>query len=62
MVCGSCHGGQQESAQFFLGRDGDINWVGYDDLTPLDAALRTGADALAVWLRTQGARSAADLT
>ena len=57
----SCHGGQRETAQFFLERGGDINWVGYDDLTPLDAALRTGAEDLAAWLRTQGARSAADL-
>ncbi|WP_326640292.1 ankyrin repeat domain-containing protein [Streptosporangium sp. NBC_01755] len=58
----SCHGGQRASAQFFLERGADINWVGYDDLTPLDAALRTGAADLAAWLRTQGARSTADLT
>jgi ankyrin repeat protein len=57
----SCHGGQRESAQFFLERGGDINWVGYDDLTPLDAALRTGADDLAAWLRSQGARSTVEL-
>jgi uncharacterized protein len=57
----SCHGGQHECARFFLERGGNINWVGYDDLTPMDAALRTGADDLAAWLRTQGARSTADL-
>ncbi|MFC4591926.1 ankyrin repeat domain-containing protein [Sphaerisporangium corydalis] len=57
----SCHGGQREAARFFLERGGDVNWVGYDDLTPLDAALRAGADDLATWLRTQGARSTSDL-
>ncbi|MET9240932.1 ankyrin repeat domain-containing protein [Nonomuraea sp. NPDC003709] len=60
----ACHGGQQQAAAFFLARGADINWVGYDQLTPLDAARRSGADELAAWLIEHGARSAtrAELT
>jgi hypothetical protein len=44
----------------------EINWIGWDTLTPLDAAERTAAEGgrastLADWLRERGARSAADL-
>src|ERR1700737_1554718 len=35
---GACHGGQQSSAEYLLARGADINWIGWDDLTPLDAA------------------------
>ena len=35
-----------------------LTWVGFDTLTPLDAAVRSDAQALAVWLRRRGARSA----
>ncbi|MFG1702633.1 ankyrin repeat domain-containing protein [Nonomuraea sp. M3C6] len=56
----ACHGGQQQAAAFFLHRGAEVNWVGYDELTPLDAARRSGADELAAWLvTTHGARSAA---
>ncbi len=54
----ACHGGQQPAAEYLLARGADINWVGYDQLTPLDAARRSGADALAAWLEDQAARSA----
>lgn len=55
----ACHGGQRTTAEYLLLHHGaDINWVGYDDLTPLDAAERTGAPELATWLRDHGARSA----
>ena len=37
------------------------NWVGYDDLTPLDAARRSEAHELVDWLRSVGGVSAADL-
>jgi hypothetical protein len=36
----------------------DISWVGWDDLTPLDAAARSEADDVVVWLRSLGATSA----
>jgi ankyrin repeat protein len=55
----ACHGGQRETAERLLERGADLNWVGYDDLTPLDAAVRSDAHELADWLRSQGARSAA---
>jgi ankyrin repeat protein len=53
----ACHGGQRGSAEYLLDRGADINWVGFDELTPLDAALRSGAEELAHWLRARGART-----
>jgi len=58
----ACHGGQLLVALYLLARGADLNWVGYDGLSPLDAANRSGAFNLVVWLRAQGARSAKDLT
>jgi hypothetical protein len=58
----ACHGGQQISAEYLLARCADINWIGYDKLTPLDAARRSNADSLVTWLRDQGAKSADELT
>ena len=38
----------------------DLNWVPpWENLTPLDAAIRDGADELLRWLRERGATSAA---
>lgn len=54
----ACHGGQRQAAEFLLERGAELNWVGYDGLTPLDAASRSGADQLVHWLRQQGATSA----
>lgn len=54
----ACHGSQRESAEYLLQRGADINWIGYDNITPLDAARRSGANELAAWLHHQGARSA----
>ncbi len=51
----ACHGGQRRTAGYLLDRDADLNWVGYDDLTPLDTAARAGADELVAWLRSRGA-------
>jgi uncharacterized protein len=50
----ACHGGQRESAEFLLKLDADINWVGHDQLAPLDAASRSEAKALVEWLTSQG--------
>jgi len=58
---GACHGGQPETAAYLLEAGADINWVGFDNLTPLDAAQRPGTDGLVEWLRTRGAKSTADL-
>jgi ankyrin repeat protein len=53
----ACHGGQRATAEYLLGRGADINWVGYDGLTPLGAARRSGAGDLAEWLCGLGAKS-----
>ncbi len=55
---GACHGGQLAAAQYLGERGADVNWVGWDDLTPLDAARRSDAGSVIKWLHTQGARSA----
>ena len=55
---GACHGGQRVTAERLLSEGADIDWVGWDGLTPLDAAVRSEADDVVVWLRSLGARSA----
>ena len=57
---GACHGGQQGTAAFLLAQGADLDWIGYDHLTPLDAAVRE-ARALVPWLQAQGAHSAAEI-
>jgi uncharacterized protein len=57
----ACHGGRRETAAFLLGRGAEVNWVGYDKLTALDAANRSGAKDLAEWLVSQGAKSASSI-
>jgi len=58
---GACHGGRQSTASQLLSRGAELNWVGYDELTAVDAAERSGANRLAAWLRKRGGRSAAEL-
>jgi ankyrin repeat protein len=57
----ACHGGQRRPAEYLLARGADLNWIGYNGLTPLDAASRSGAGELVEWLGGQGARSAQEL-
>jgi ankyrin repeat protein len=57
----ACHGGQLAAAEYLLDRGAELNWVGYDGLSALDAADRSGAKNLVNWLRDRGARSAKDL-
>ena len=52
----ACHGGQRETAEYLLAQGAQLNWTGYDHLTPLAAALRSKAAALAEWLISQGAK------
>jgi uncharacterized protein len=54
----ACHGGQREAAEYLLDRGADINWIGYDGLTPLGAARRSEASDVADWLAGRGAKSA----
>ena len=57
----ACHGGQHRAAEYLLDRGADVNWIGYDDLTPLDAAHRSDAAELVDWLRGRGAKSTTEL-
>ncbi|OLZ51589.1 hypothetical protein BS330_27190 [Amycolatopsis keratiniphila subsp. nogabecina] len=54
---GACHGGHIDTAALLLDHGAEINWVGYDDLTPLDAAHRSEAHAVAAWLEQRGGSS-----
>lgn len=56
----ACHGGQIEAAQRLLDRGAELNWIGHDRLTPLDAAHRSEKPELAAWLVDRGAISARD--
>jgi hypothetical protein len=53
----ACHGGQKEAAEFLLNLGANINWIGYDNLTPLGAAERAGANELVAWIHHRGGRS-----
>jgi ankyrin repeat protein len=57
----ACHGGQRTVAEYLLDRGADLNWVGHDALSPLDAAERGGAEDVVPWLRSRGAKSAKEL-
>jgi len=57
---GACHGGRLAISEYLFHRGADLNWVPpWENLTPLDAAIRDGADELLRWLRERGATSAA---
>lgn len=53
----ACHGGQRAAAEYLLGKGADLNWVGYDGLTPAGAASRSQAEDVVEWLRSLGGRS-----
>lgn len=60
---GACHGGQRQAAEYLLDRGADLNWTPpWEELTPLDAAVRSGAGELVEWLRGRGAESASSRT
>ncbi len=46
----ACHGGQRETAEFLLEKGAELNWIGHDNLIPIEAARRSGANNLAAWL------------
>ena len=54
----ACRGGQRPVAEYLLERGADLNWLGYERQTPLDAARKNGDAALLSWLASVGARSA----
>ncbi|MGW3944104.1 ankyrin repeat domain-containing protein [Streptomyces phaeochromogenes] len=59
---GACHGGQLAAAEYLLERGADLDWVGYDNKTPLDIARTIDADGVVQWLREHGAKGRAELT
>jgi hypothetical protein len=60
---GACHGGQRQAAEYLFDRGADLNWTPpWEELTPLDAAVRSGAGELVEWLRGRGAESASSRT
>jgi hypothetical protein len=52
---GACHGGHIPTAEVALAHGADVNWVGWDELTPLGAAERSGWADVVAWLRERGA-------
>jgi ankyrin repeat protein len=57
----ACHDGRRQAAEYLLDRGADLNWVGSDDLTPLDLAAQAEASDLVAWLRSQAAKTATEL-
>jgi len=57
----ACRGGQRNTAEYLLARGADLNWIGYDKNTPLQAALDNGNEDVVTWLRGLGAKSASEL-
>jgi ankyrin repeat protein len=55
LLWGACHGGRLETASLLVDAGADIDWRGWDDLTPLGAAERSSATELVAWLRERGA-------
>ncbi|WPH00842.1 Hypothetical protein R9X50_00367200 [Acrodontium crateriforme] len=52
----ACHGGQLVVAKFLYEQGADINAMpSWEELSPLRAARRSGADHVVVWLEAQGA-------
>ncbi len=56
LLWGACHGGRLDTASLLVDAGADVDWRGWDDLTPLGAAERAGATELVAWLRERGAR------
>jgi uncharacterized protein len=52
----ACHGNQRDMAAYLLERGADLNWIGWDEKTPLDVVDETAAADLAAWLRARGAK------
>ena len=58
---GACHGGHRDVAAFLFEHGADPNWIGWDDLAALDVAERAEAPDVVEWLRSVGAKPAAEL-
>ncbi|BEL05600.1 hypothetical protein Q0Z83_037910 [Actinoplanes sichuanensis] len=57
---GACHGGRLQAAQMLLDHGAALDAIPtWENMTPLDAATRSGASDVIAWLRSRGARTAA---
>lgn len=56
----ACRAGQRDTATLLIDRGAEMNWVGHDQKTPLDAALESESDDFVAWLREMGATSNAE--
>jgi ankyrin repeat protein len=54
----ACAGGQRATAEYLFDHGANVNWIGYNGLTPLDAATRSGAMEVVEWLSSVGAKAA----
>lgn len=54
----ACHGGQLGTAGYLIERGAEVDWVGWDGLTPLDAAEQAQAPPVVDLLRRHGAHRA----
>ena len=50
---GACHGGQLATARHLLTLGADPTWIGWDDLTPAQAARRSEAADVVRWLEAE---------
>jgi ankyrin repeat protein len=57
----ACNGVQLAAVQSLVQHGADINWIGWDEKTPLDLVDDVAQPELAGWLRAQGAKRAAEL-
>jgi hypothetical protein len=57
----ACRGGHQETARYLHERGADLNRIVHGGQTALEAAQESGNEALASWLRSLGAKEAAEL-
>ncbi|MGW1490419.1 ankyrin repeat domain-containing protein [Streptomyces sp. NPDC002402] len=58
---GACHGGHLPTAEYLHQQGADLDWIGYDDMTPLDIARAQDADEVVRWLCAHGAKSRTEL-
>ena len=56
----ACGGGHQDIAALLLAAGADINWTGWNNQNPLDAALAADHTTLATWLQANGGHPAAE--
>lgn len=57
----ACRAGEGEVARLLLQHGAELDWVGWDGLTPLDAAQKNNHAELAAWLLDRGAKSACEI-